>query len=206
LHAARHLLLLSLVLPIPVMAAGANIFCCNDERGKQVCGDILPMACVGRAYREINQVGMVVRIVEAPLSPEMKALRAQEERKKQEAEEAVREQRRMDAALAQTYGNEADIDLMRQRAEADVHKSIAAANEKIAEAKRRRKKFENEAEFYKKKQVPPEVEKGLKEEDYEIRAQEELIEAKKREFDLIKAKFDEDKRRFREMKARSRTQ
>jgi len=206
LHAARHLLLLSLALPIPVMAAGANIFCCNDERGKQVCGDILPMACVGRAYREINQVGMVVRIVEAPLSPEMKALRAQEERKKQEAEEAVREQRRMDAALAQTYGNEADIDLMRQRAEADVHKSIAAANEKIAEAKRRRKKFENEAEFYKKKQVPPEVEKGLKEEDYEIRAQEELIEAKKREFDLIKAKFDEDKRRFREMKARSRTQ
>jgi len=206
LHTARHLLLLSLALPIPVMAAGANIFCCNDERGKQVCGDILPMACVGRAYREINQVGMVVRIVEAPLSPEMKALRAQEERKKQEAEEAVREQRRMDAALAQTYGNEADIDLMRQRAEADVHKSIAAANEKIAEAKRRRKKFENEAEFYKKKQVPPEVEKGLKEEDYEIRAQEELIEAKKREFDLIKAKFDEDKRRFREMKARSRTQ
>ncbi|HNJ77336.1 MAG TPA: hypothetical protein PLE72_11250 [Azospira sp.] len=206
MHTARHLLLLSLALPIPVMAAGANIFCCNDERGKQVCGDILPMACVGRAYREINQVGMVVRIVEAPLSPEMKALRAQEERKKQEAEEAVREQRRMDAALAQTYGNEADIDLMRQRAEADVHKSIAAANEKIAEAKRRRKKFENEAEFYKKKQVPPEVEKGLKEEDYEIRAQEELIEAKKREFDLIKAKFDEDKRRFREMKARSRTQ
>ena len=206
MHAARHLLLLSLALPIPVMAAGANIFCCNDERGKQVCGDILPMACVGRAYREINQVGMAVRIVEAPLSPEMKALRAQEERKKQEVEEAAREQRRMDAALAQTYGNEADIDLMRQRAEADVHKSIAAANEKIAEAKRRRKKFENEAEFYKKKQVPPEVEKGLKEEDYEIRAQEELIEAKKREFDLIKAKFDEDKRRFREMKARSRTQ
>lgn len=206
MHAARHLLLLSLALPIPVMAAGANIFCCNDERGKQVCGDILPMACVGRAYREINQVGMVVRIVEAPLSPEMKALRAQEERKKQEVEEAAREQRRMDAALAQTYGNEADIDLMRQRAEADVHKSIAAANEKIAEAKRRRKKFENEAEFYKKKQVPPEVEKGLKEEDYEIRAQEELIEAKKREFELIKAKFDEDKRRFREMKARSRTQ
>ena len=206
MHAARHLLLLSLALPIPVMASGANIFCCNDERGKQVCGDILPMACVGRAYREINQVGMVVRIVEAPLSPEMKALRAQEERKKQEVEEAAREQRRMDAALAQTYGNEADIDLMRQRAEADVHKSIAAANEKIAEAKRRRKKFENEAEFYKKKQVPPEVEKGLKEEDYEIRAQEELIEAKKREFDLIKAKFDEDKRRVREMKARSRTQ
>ena len=206
MHAARHLLLLSLVLPIPVMAAGANIFCCNDERGKQVCGDILPMACVGRAYREINQVGMVVRIVEAPLSPEMKALRAQEERKKQEAEEAVREQRRMDAALAQTYGNEADIDLMRQRAEADVHKSIAAANEKIAEAKRRRKKFENEAEFYKKKQVPPEVEKGLKGEENAIRAQEELTEAKKREFDLLKAKFDEAKRRFREMKARSRTQ
>ena len=204
LRAAKALLLLSLALPLPALAA--NIFCCNDERGKQVCGDILPMACVGRAYREINQVGMVVRIVEAPLSPELRAQRAAEERKKQEAEEAEREQRRMDAALMQTYATESDIDLMRQRAEADVYKAIAAANDKIAEAEKRRKKFENEAEFYKKKQVPPEVEKGLKDEDYEIRAQEELIEAKKREFDLIKAKYDEDRRRFRDMKARARKQ
>ena len=65
----------------------------------------------------------------------------------------------MDAALANVWQRG------RYRSDASAGgsrcpKSIAAANEKIAEAKRRRKKFENEAEFYKKKQVPPEVEKG----------------------------------------------
>jgi hypothetical protein len=205
LRAPERLLLLGLLLPLPA-AAASNIFCCNDERGKQVCGDILPPACVGRAYREINQVGMVVRTVEAPLTPELKALRAHEERKKKEAEEAVKEQRRLDAALLQTYGSEADIELMRQRNEADVHREIKLANEKIAIAKKRREKFENEAEFYKKKTLPPDVEKGLKDADYEIKAQEELIDAKKREFDLIKAKYDEDLRRFREIKSRVRSQ
>lgn len=205
LRAREPLLLLALLLPLPAAAAG-NIFCCNDERGKQVCGDILPAACVGRAYREINQVGMVVRTVEAPLTPEQKALRAHEERKKKEAEEAAKEQRRLDAALLQTYGSEADIELMRQRSEADVHREISLAKEKIEIARKRREKFENEAEFYKKKTLPPDVEKGLKDADYEIKAQQDLIEAKQREFDLIKAKYDEDLRRFREIKSRARSQ
>ena len=200
MRAARNLLLLSLALPLPAMAA--NIFCCNDERGKQVCGDILPMACVGRAYREINQVGMVVRIVEAPLSPELRAQRAVEERKKQEAEEAEREQRRMDAALMQTYATEADIDLMRQRAEADVYKAIAAANDKIAEAKKRRKKFENEAEFYKKKAMPAEIQKGLADTEFEVKAQESIIESKKKDMVTIQAKYDDDRKRFLDLQHR----
>ena len=65
-----------------------NIFCCNDEaRNRGLWRH--PADGVRRAYREINQVGMVVRrIVEAPLSPEMKALRSSIRRKKEE--EAVR--------------------------------------------------------------------------------------------------------------------
>lgn len=191
------------LLPLSAVAA-SNIFCCNDERGKQVCGDILPAACVGRAHREISQSGSVVRNVEAPLTAEQKALRAVEERKKKEAEEAEREQRRLDAALMQTYSSEADIDLMRQRSEADVHKAIAAALSKIEEAKVRRVKYENEAEFYKKKTLPPEIERGLKESDVEIKAQMELVDAKKKELDVIHAKYDEDKRRYLDLKNRRR--
>ncbi len=194
-----------LLASLPVSAA-STIICCNDERGKQVCGDILPTACIGRAYREINHTGMVVRNVEAPLTPEQKAQRAAEEKRKQEAEDAAREQRRMDAALMQTYSSEADIDLMQQRAEDDVHKAVRAAQAKIDEARKARKKFENEAEFYKKKTLPAEVDKGLKDADYEIRAQEELIASKAREMELIKAKYDEDRRRFRDLKNRMRKQ
>lgn len=200
MRAARLALLLAAAAASLPAAAAANILCCNDERGKQVCGDLLPAACVGRAYREIGPNGAVVRQVEAPLTPEQRALRAAEERKKKEAEEAAKEQRRLDAALLQTYGSEADIDLMRQRAESDTMAGVKAAEAKIAEAQKRRKKFENEAEFYKKRTLPPEVEKGLKDADFEIQAQQDLIAAKKKDLEAIKAKYDEDKRRYQELK------
>lgn len=201
----RALSLLLVFFSLPSSALAANIFCCNDERGKQICSDLLPSVCVGRAYREINQSGMVVRIVEAPLTPEMRALKEQEERKKKAAEAAASEQRRLDMALLQTYGSEADIDLMRKRAEADVMKSIEGAVGKIDDAKKRRKKFEDEAEFYKKRTLPAEVEKGLKDADFEITAQEDLIARKQKEMELIKAKYDEDKRRYLGLKNRPRT-
>ena len=71
----------------------------------------------------------------------------------------------------------------------------------------RRQRFENEAEFYKKKDLPPDVQKGLKDADFEIQAQENLIEAKKKELDTIKTKYDEDRRRFLEVsRSRSRSQ
>lgn len=200
------LFLASLLTAMPA-AAAATIYCCNDERGKQVCGDILPPACVGRAYREISAGGMTMRQVEAPLTAEQRAARAAEERRKREEAEAAREQHRLDQALLQTYGTEADIDLMRQRAEADVLASIKAAMTKIDEAKQRRKKFEDEAEFYKKRTLPPEVQKGLKDADFEVEAQENLIAAKQKEMDTIKAKYDEDKRRYLDLKrSRPRSQ
>lgn len=200
MHAASlALLLVSLTAALPAGAA-ARIFCCNDDHGKKVCGDILPPACVGRAYREIGANGVVVREVEAPLTEEQRALRAVEERRRKDAEEAAKEQRRLDQALLQTYGSEADIEMMRKRAEADTHAGIKAAELKIVEAKKRRQKFEDEAEFYKKSTVPPEVEKGLKDADFEIQAQQNLIEAKQKELEIIKAKYDEDKRRYLELK------
>ncbi|MCP5267451.1 MAG: hypothetical protein H6943_00285 [Zoogloeaceae bacterium] len=200
------LLLLSLAITLPAQAAG-NVYCCADERGKQVCGDILPAACLGRAYREISQSGMTVRQVEAPLTAEERNARKLEEKRQKEAEAAEREQRRLDAALLQTYGTEADIDLMRKRAEADVMLSIAAANEKIEEARTRRKKFENEAEFYKNRALPPDVEKGLKDADFQIQAQENLIASKQKDLETIRTKYAEDKRRYLDLKARrSRSQ
>ncbi len=192
---------------VSLPAVAGNMFCCMDERGKQTCGDILPQVCIGRVYREINERGMTVKVVEAPLTPEQRAQRALEEKQRKEREAIEKEQARLDAALLQTYGTVDDIEVMRKRAQADTQASIAAAEQKIAEARKRRQRFENEAEFYKKKDLPPEVQKGLKDADFEIQAQENLIEAKKKELDTIKTKYDEDRRRFLEVsRSRSRSQ
>lgn len=192
-------LLFALAKSTSLLAAGSFI-CCTDDTGKQVCSDILPKACYGRAYREINQNGMTVRQVEAPLTAEQRAERAQEDKRRKEEEVAAKEQRRLDQALLQTYGSEEDIAIMRKRAEADVIASIKTAMGKIEEAKQRRKRYEDEAEFYKKKTLPPELQKGMKDVDFEVEAQENLIAAKQKEMDVIKAKYDDDLRRYKELK------
>ena len=191
-------LLLATLTGTSALAAG-NFFCCNDASGKQVCGDILPQACYGRAYRELGSNGQTIRTVDAPLTAEQRSQREAEEEKRKREEEKRKEQQRKDQALLNTYGTEQDIELMRKRAEGDVLKAIANAEKKIVEIRQQRKKFENEAEFYKKKTLPHEVKKGLADADSDINSQEVFIAEKKKELEVIRAKYDEDKRRFVEL-------
>ena len=194
-------LALLLGLGTQALAAG-NLFCCIDTNGKQICGDLLPQACYGRAYREIGDSGRTLRNVEAPLTAEQRAQRAVEDEKRKAEEAARREQQRKDQALLNTYGNERDIEAMRTRAQDDVQKSIKAAEVKISEIRAQRKKFENEAEFYKRKKMPTDVQKGLSDADFEIKAQESIIEAKTKELEIIRQKYDEDKRNFIDLSKR----
>ncbi|MEI7611448.1 MAG: hypothetical protein WCK63_00995 [Betaproteobacteria bacterium] len=195
------LLIAVLVLGGEALAAG-NFYCCNDPAGKQVCGDILPQACIGRPHREVGESGMTIRHIDAPLTAEQRAQRAVEEERQKIEEERRKEQQRKDQALINTYGNEKDIEVMRKRAEADVYQSVKNAESKIVEIKTLRKKFENEAEFYKKKALPPEIQKGFRDTDFEIKAQESVIDAKKKELEIIRLKYDDDLRRYQDLTRR----
>ncbi len=188
----------------PTLAAG-NVYCCVDATGKQICGDLLPQICYGRAYRELGDSGRTLRTVEAPLTAEQRTQRAAEDEKRKVEEVVLREKQRKDQALLNTYGSVRDIEAMRLRAQDDVNKSITAAETRIAEIRAQRKKFENEAEFYKKKKLPAEVQKGLRDADYEIKAQESIIESKKKDLDVIREKYDEDKRHFTDLVQRGLT-
>lgn len=114
----------------------------------------------------------------------------------------LNDQRRRDQALLNTYGSEKDIEVMRNRAERDLAAAIKAAQERIAEVRRQRKKFENEAEFYKNRSLPAEVAKGLRDADFEIRSQESVIESKQKDQQTIRQKYDEDLRRFLDLSKR----
>jgi len=193
-------LLLALLSP----AAQADFYCCQDPvSGRRVCGDSLPEQCRGRAYRLLDSGGNVIREVGPPLTPEQKADKLLEDRRRKQLEEASREQRRKDQALLDTYAMPQDIDLAQRKAEADVNLAIKATEERIEAARTKRKKFEDEAEFYKKKTLPPELAKELRALDHEIRLQQELLDVKKREFDTIKTKYDADRKRYFELTGRA---
>ena len=195
---------LLLLLATTAQAAG-EFYCCQDPgNGRRVCGDTLPDICRGRAYRLLDSAGNVVKEVGPPLSPEEKALAAAENRRRKKLEEADREQRRRDQALLDTYALPQDIDLAQRKAEADVNFAIAASQAKIDVARKKRKKFEAEAEFYKKKALPPELEKELRAIDHEIKLEQELLDIKKHDFETIKTKYDADRKRYNELTGRAR--
>ena len=103
---------------------GAKFFCCNDSAGKYVCGDTVPVACYGRAYRELGADGRTVREVEAPLTAEQRARKAAEEETARREAARQKEQQRKDQALMETYVNVEEIETMRKRALDDVRQSI----------------------------------------------------------------------------------
>jgi hypothetical protein len=186
-----------LALTATATQAAGEIYCCPDPAsGRRVCADTLPDQCRGRAYRVLDSNGNVIKEVGPPLTPEQKAEQVAEAKRLKKVEEAAREQRRRDQALLDTYATRQDIDLAQEKAESDIKLAIQDANAAIVEISRKRKKFDNEAEFYKKKTLPVELAKELRALDHETKLQLELIEVKKQEFAIVRAKYEADRLRF----------
>lgn len=188
---------------VPGVGAAATtvITCCEDGSGRRICADVLPPACYGRAYREINSQGSVVKVVPAPMTAEERAQAEQAEKARKFAEEKAKEERRRDAALLQTYASLDDLESQRQRAVADLERDLEAARVQEAEVMKRRAKLDQEAEFYVKKPKPPELAKAFRENDGELAAQRSVIESKQRDLDAVKAHYEGDRKRYAELLA-----
>jgi hypothetical protein len=199
-YSASLILLLTALSVQAATPASGRFYCCD---GGRICGDALPEQCRGKAYRILDSSGNLLKEVGPPLTAEQKAQAAAEALRKKELEEQAKEQRHKDQALLDTYATPQDIDLAQNKAEADVNLAIKGAEERIAAARKQRKKFEDEAEFYKKKSLPPEVAKGLRDADHEIKTQQELLDVKKGDAATIKAKYDADRKRYYQLTGRA---
>lgn len=192
-----------LVVAAPAVHAERITFCCTDEGGRQVCSDILPQACWGRAYREVDARGLTVRRVEAPLTPEQRTAREAEQRRKREQERLAAEERRRNQALLDAYASEKDIDAVRDRNLRDIERSLGLASERYAEAAKRQKELSEEMEFYRRKPAPKALLDAIRDNESELRAHASVIEAKQKEADAVRNKYDEEKRRYVELMRRS---
>lgn len=181
-------------------AAGERVtYCCSDARGVQVCGDILPQACYGRAYREIDGTGVVRRLVDAPMTAEERARKEEEIRRQKEEERRITEQRRKDSALLNTYSNEDDILYQRDRKVREVQGIVAKLQERLQEELTKSASLKNEAEFYLKKPMPPELSKDIASNDADIAALRYAIASRQKDIEDLRAKYEEDRRRYLEI-------
>lgn len=205
------LLLATLLLSLPAVAqrsaakpqnvpqSSREVICCQDASGQRVCGDSLLPQCRDRTHKVYNQQGLLLREVAPPPTAAERAAMAQAAEQQKQAETAAREQRRKDQALRETYSSVEDIDRMRTQTEADIKKAMTEAETKLAASLQRRKKFQDEAEFYPRGDMPANVSKGLRDEEMEIKVQQDMISNKKQELEAARQRYDEDKRRYLEI-------
>ncbi|NMG29422.1 hypothetical protein [Aromatoleum evansii] len=179
--------------------AGAKVYCCEDANGRRQCGDVLPQACYGRAYREMGPQGTIKREVSAPLTADEIARRNAAEQQKKDDETRQAKQRRLDQALLETYASVEDLDRRRDKDVADIERSIEEARKRDKELRTKRQRFEKEAEFHKGRDLPRDLAANLRSIDSELASQGKLIEDKTRELEATRARFEADRARYVEL-------
>lgn len=195
---------LLLLLPVLALAQGAdsrNIYCCESEQGQSVCADVLPLACYGRAYREISPRGAVLRSVAAPLTPAEAARLEAENRRKAREEAVLRQQRRFDAALLETYRSLEEIDVREERALADVDSSIADIRRRQKELAAEREELEQRIEGFAPEPVPEVLQHARRAVGAEYASYERVLVAKLAERAAVVERYATDRRRYAELMA-----
>jgi hypothetical protein len=204
----------------PVLAQ-AQSFRCVGKDGHKYYGSTIPPQCLGQPVEQLNTQGTVIRRFDPEGDEKQKAAKEAEAAKKRQEDAAAREESRRNRALLATYTSEQDVDDARARALQDNQKAVKEVEARIADIKKRQATFAKEMEFYqeapaakdakgkpkagapaKAPKIPPKLAEDMKNAEIDLNAQQQLLDAKKKEVDAINAKYDEDKKRYAELTKR----
>jgi chromosome segregation ATPase len=177
---------------------------CAAVDGKKYYGSTIPPQCYGRPVEQINSQGMVIKRIDPEGDAKARAEKEAALAKKKDEDVASKEETRRNRALLATYTNEKDIEEARRRALEDNEKQVKEVETKIDSLKKTRAKYDKELEFYQDKKSgkatpPAKLATDIRNSEIDLKAQEDLLAAKKKDVVNINSKYDEDKKRFAEL-------
>lgn len=181
-------------------APSGTVFSCVAN-GKTYSADRPPPECVNSDMRELNRDGSVRRVIPRPLTVEEQRARALEAKKKLEDEERMLAQRRRDRSLLEAYANEAEIEAARKKSLESAEQAIKRSQERAFSLAQDRKRLDDEAEFYKKREQPDSLKRAYVLNAQAVSAEEKIIAEARGEATRINERFDAEKKRFKELVA-----
>ena len=189
--------LLVVGLALAPVAAEAQSYRCVGKDGKKYYGQSVPPACLGMRVEQLNAQGMVTKRFDAAASSAEREKKAAEDEDRKKRELVTKEEGRRNRALLATYTSEKDIDNARGRALQENEVAVADIQRRIDTLKKRQDALRKELDFFQgKNKPPPKLNDDIRNTDFDIKTQEELMATKKKEVALINARYDEDKKRF----------
>ena len=134
------------LLAISVNSPAQKIVCWKDAQGRTVgCGDKVPPEYANAGTRELDKQGMVKKTGEsAEEAAKRRTAEAEQAKAKGDEKKRLDEQKRQDAALMNTFSNEKEIDLKRDREIQALNNilnqqnaALKGTNERFADVKKR---------------------------------------------------------------------
>ena len=181
-------------------AAEAQSYRCVGKDGKKYYGQSIPPACLGMPVEELNAQGMVTKRFDAAASAAEREKKAADEEERKKREIVTKEEGRRNRALLATYTDEKDIESSRGRALQGNEAAVKDIQRRIDALRKRQEELKKELEFFQGKNKPPaKLSDDIRNIDFDVKTQEDLMAAKKKEVSLINSRYDDDKKRYTEL-------
>jgi hypothetical protein len=195
----------SLCFPATAHAQRAKIVCWKDASGKVIgCGDKVPPEYQSSATKELDVRGVTRKQTESVEEANQRRAREEETAHvKAEEEKKALGQKRQDTALLETYSNEKEIDLKRDRDLQVIDLQIQQLTGALKGTTQRYNEAKARADAVEKSGKP--LPGGVKEERDRIASEkqrfEQSIAAKNTEKEELRAKYAEYRKRFAELRS-----
>jgi len=179
-------------------ASAQYLYMCNSK-GHVYTGGLPPPECRDQDLRELNPDGTLHKLIPAPLTAEQRKARDAAERERIRQEENERAQAHLDRSLLETYGSVSEIEAARARAIAARQVLVDRADQRIAQYGKERKRLDDEAEFYQKREMPAKLKdayaanKALTEQQEKTKA-DVLVEIRN-----LNQRYDAQAKRYKEL-------
>lgn len=180
--------------------AAAKMYKWVDDKGVTHYGETIPPEYANKDREELNRAGRVVEKKEV-LTPEEHRAKELEDTKKRAAEEVVREQKRRDKALLNTYSSVKEINLARARNLQQVEARLNSISSQIKAADEKLLGLQKEADGYDKagKKTPVSLRDDLKEAQVRLTRLQQDLEKSREEKAAVEARYDAERERYQEL-------
>jgi DNA repair exonuclease SbcCD ATPase subunit len=189
---------LVLLVSVPP-AAAANIYTCVNAKGQRITSDRPIAECLDRAQELRNSDGSVRRVVPPSMTAEERA--AHEERLRAEMVAAAmrRDAIRLDRNLLSRYPDEARHQKARRAALEPLNTALAATERRLTELEHERKRLQDEAEFYKGRDLPRELKIKFGNNQAALQAQQDAAQNHQAEINRINTSYDQELARLKRL-------
>lgn len=184
---------------LPVALAASNIYTCVNAKGQRITSDRPIAECLDRSQELRNTDGSVKKVMPPSMTAEERA--AHEERLRQEmaAEALKRDAIRLDRNLMSRYPDEARHQRARKAALEPLNTALGATERRLTELEHDQKRLQQEAEFYKGREMPRDLKLKFGQNEAALQAQQDAAQNHLAEIRRINATYNQELTRLKRL-------